>query len=118
MNGTQTGALSCTLRQTNIAWVLYAYAISQVTYLRYERKIEGQAALHDPLAADAVPCEFAFISDQSSIALIALIVSGSLLCSCKHTESVAQDTRFIHPLRFDSCAVWRVRGVERWHCTR
>lgn len=52
-----TGALSCTLRQTNIAWVLYAYAISQVTYLRYERKIEGQAALHDPLAADAVPLD-------------------------------------------------------------
>jgi alpha-1,2-glucosyltransferase len=50
------GALSCTFRQTNVVWALYAYAISQLTYLRYERKTDEQtkvARLHDPIAEEA-----------------------------------------------------------------
>ncbi|KAL1749109.1 glycosyltransferase family 59 protein [Schizophyllum fasciatum] len=39
------GAISCTFRQTNIVWVLYAFAASQVAYLRYRR--EG-VRLYDP----------------------------------------------------------------------
>ncbi|KAL1707042.1 glycosyltransferase family 59 protein [Schizophyllum commune] len=44
------GAISCTFRQTNIVWVLYAYAASQIAYLRYRR---NGVRLHDPLARQA-----------------------------------------------------------------
>ena len=46
----QAGAISCTFRQTNIVWVLYAYAASQIAYLRYRR---NGVRLHDPLARQA-----------------------------------------------------------------
>ncbi|KAI0793275.1 glucosyltransferase [Abortiporus biennis] len=43
------GAISCTFRQTNIVWVLYAYASSQLMFLRFHRKTH-LATLHDPPA--------------------------------------------------------------------
>lgn len=45
-----TGALSCTFRQTNIIWVMYAYAASQLTYLRYRRT---GVRLYDPPVGEA-----------------------------------------------------------------
>ncbi|KZT06292.1 glycosyltransferase family 59 protein [Laetiporus sulphureus 93-53] len=45
------GAVSCTFRQNNIVWVLYAYASSQLMYLRFRRVPESakmKARLHDP----------------------------------------------------------------------
>jgi len=52
------GMISCTFRQTNIVWVLYAYAASQLMHLRFRRAAAGQPELpklHDPLALEASP---------------------------------------------------------------
>ncbi|TFK57605.1 glucosyltransferase [Heliocybe sulcata] len=52
------GLISCTFRQTNVVWVLYAYASSQLMYLRFRRRTtnEGETAkLHDPSALKAGP---------------------------------------------------------------
>ncbi|KAK7694275.1 hypothetical protein QCA50_001456 [Cerrena zonata] len=54
------GALSCTFRQTNVVWVLYAYAASQLMYLRFRREPPGAKPLpklHDPPALDATPVD-------------------------------------------------------------
>ncbi|KAJ4485580.1 glucosyltransferase [Lentinula aciculospora] len=48
--------LSCTFRQTNIIWTLYAYTTSQLMYLRYRRPGPGSrefGKLHDPSADQA-----------------------------------------------------------------
>ena len=58
----QTGIASCTFRQTNIIWVIYAWAYSRVTLLRYQRVKSGQAKLYDPPALEARPCAFVHIS--------------------------------------------------------
>jgi alpha-1,2-glucosyltransferase len=50
--------VSCLFRQTNVIWVLYAYATTQVMHLRYRRTPPGQqelAKFHDPLALEAGP---------------------------------------------------------------
>lgn len=52
------GIISCTFRQTNIVWVLYAYASSQLMYLRFRRAPPGghlSAKLHDPPALESKP---------------------------------------------------------------
>jgi len=52
------GLISCTFRQTNIIWVLYAYGSSQLMYLRFRRAMPGArspAKLHDPPALSARP---------------------------------------------------------------
>ncbi|PPQ71013.1 hypothetical protein CVT26_014275 [Gymnopilus dilepis] len=52
------GLVSCTFRQTNIVWVLYAYASSQLMYLRFRRSPPDQPTrpkLHDPPALAAGP---------------------------------------------------------------
>ena len=54
----QSGFISCTFRQTNIIWVLYAYASSQLTYLRFRRALPGAEEpdkLYDPPALTAGP---------------------------------------------------------------
>jgi len=54
------GAISCTFRQTNIIWVLYAFASSQLMRLRFRRAAPGQkplAKLHDPPSLDAEPAD-------------------------------------------------------------
>jgi len=51
------GLISCTFRQTNIIWVLYAYASSQLMYLRFRRAPSGSAQLHDPPALEATPSD-------------------------------------------------------------
>jgi alpha-1,2-glucosyltransferase len=53
---TQLGIISCTFRQTNIIWLLYAYASSQLMHLRFRRAPPGgptPAKLHDPPALAA-----------------------------------------------------------------
>ncbi|KAJ7169447.1 glucosyltransferase [Mycena filopes] len=51
------GLISCTFRQTNVVWVLYAYASSQLMYLRFRRAPVGATKplnqLHDPPALNA-----------------------------------------------------------------
>ncbi|KZT23848.1 glycosyltransferase family 59 protein [Neolentinus lepideus HHB14362 ss-1] len=52
------GLISCTFRQTNVVWVLYAYASSQLMYLRFRRAASNEGAralakLHDPPALEA-----------------------------------------------------------------
>ncbi|KAH9949435.1 glucosyltransferase [Amylocystis lapponica] len=50
------GTISCTFRQNNIIWVLYAYASSQLMYLRFRRAPPDKkqlAKLHDPPALAA-----------------------------------------------------------------
>ncbi|OCH88591.1 glucosyltransferase [Obba rivulosa] len=50
------GAISCTFRQNNIIWVLYAYATSQLMALRFcrtESDAKPVAKLHDPPALTA-----------------------------------------------------------------
>ncbi|KAJ7293771.1 glucosyltransferase [Mycena rebaudengoi] len=52
------GLISCTFRQTNVIWVLYAYASSQLMYLRFRRAPPGAKPLnqlHDPPALAASP---------------------------------------------------------------
>ncbi|KAF5377620.1 hypothetical protein D9615_005107 [Tricholomella constricta] len=52
------GLISCTFRQTNVVWVLYAYASSQLMYLRFRRAAPSAAPpkkLHDPPALAAGP---------------------------------------------------------------
>jgi len=54
----QAGALSCLFRQTNIVWTLYAYALSQLMYLRFRRPAPGgptPVKLLDPPAITAGP---------------------------------------------------------------
>ena len=50
--------MSCTFRQTNIIWVVYAYASSQLMSLRFRRSPQGSPPpemLHDPPALAAAP---------------------------------------------------------------
>ena len=52
----QLGIISCTFRQTNIIWLLYAYASSQLMHLRFRRAPPGGSKptrLHDPPALTA-----------------------------------------------------------------
>lgn len=52
------GLMSCAFRQTNIVWVLYAYASSQLMYLRFRRAAPGETdlpKLHDPPSLSAGP---------------------------------------------------------------
>ncbi|KAI9572687.1 glycosyltransferase family 59 protein [Boletus coccyginus] len=49
------GVISCLFRQTNIVWVMYAFAISQLMRLRFRR---GNILLHDPPALSAGPGDF------------------------------------------------------------
>ncbi|KAI8995441.1 glucosyltransferase [Trametes punicea] len=52
------GLVSCTFRQNNIVWVLYAYALSQLVYLRFRRAPPNEKLppkLHDPPALEAGP---------------------------------------------------------------
>jgi len=68
--------MSCTFRQTNIVWVLYAYASSQLTYLRFRRASPGQQRqqiLHDP------PCLSASLSDLPRSLLSVLKVLPDIL---------------------------------------
>ncbi|KAJ7071437.1 glucosyltransferase [Mycena amicta] len=54
------GLVSCTFRQTNVIWVLYAYAMSQLMHLRFRRSPPGAkqlGQLHDPLALEARPSD-------------------------------------------------------------
>ena len=54
----QAGVISCTFRQTNVVWVLYAYASSQLVDLRFRRDRPGgipRAKFHDPPALEAGP---------------------------------------------------------------
>ncbi|EIW86477.1 glycosyltransferase family 59 protein [Coniophora puteana RWD-64-598 SS2] len=51
------GALSCLFRQTNIVWVLYAYAASQLMRLRFKRAKDTTTKLHDPPALEAGPLD-------------------------------------------------------------
>ncbi|KAI0757334.1 glucosyltransferase [Daedaleopsis nitida] len=54
------GLVSCTFRQNNIIWVLYAYASSQLVYLRFQRaapNAKPPLKLHDPLALEARPVD-------------------------------------------------------------
>ncbi|KAF9535485.1 glucosyltransferase [Crepidotus variabilis] len=54
------GLMSCSFRQTNIVWVLYAYASSQLMYLRFRRVAPGQPTpikLHDPPSLVAGPVD-------------------------------------------------------------
>ncbi|KAI0768618.1 glucosyltransferase [Trametes elegans] len=54
------GLVSCTFRQNNIVWVLYAYALSQVVYLRFRRAPPDEKPpprLHDPPALEAGPAD-------------------------------------------------------------
>ncbi|KAJ7693638.1 glucosyltransferase [Mycena rosella] len=54
------GLLSCTFRQTNVIWVLYAFASSQLMYLRFRRAAPGAKPFnqfHDPPALDAGPVD-------------------------------------------------------------
>lgn len=50
----QLGVISCLFRQTNIVWVMYAFAASQLMRLRFRR---GNTLLHDPPALSADPGE-------------------------------------------------------------
>ncbi|KAF7978881.1 hypothetical protein HWV62_44375 [Athelia sp. TMB] len=49
------GLVSCTFRQNNIIWVVYAYASSQLMYLRFRR--EPTSKMHDPPALKAGPAD-------------------------------------------------------------
>ncbi|KAI0095289.1 glucosyltransferase [Irpex rosettiformis] len=51
------GVASCTFRQTNIIWVLYAYATSQVMKQRFRRADEAGPRLHDAPALTASPTD-------------------------------------------------------------
>ncbi|KAI0321350.1 DIE2/ALG10 family-domain-containing protein [Amylostereum chailletii] len=54
------GLVSCTFRQTNVVWVLYAYAVSQLMYLRFRRPAPNEAPLaklFDPPALSAAPSD-------------------------------------------------------------
>lgn len=70
------GLMSCTFRQTNIVWVLYAYASSQLTYLRFRRAAPDQShqyVLHDP------PCLAASLGDLPKSFLSVLKVLPDIL---------------------------------------
>ncbi|KAH7104544.1 alpha-2-glucosyltransferase Alg10 [Auriculariales sp. MPI-PUGE-AT-0066] len=49
------GAASCTFRQTNIVWVLYAYAANRLANLRFRRDLKTK--LHDPPALETRPSD-------------------------------------------------------------
>ncbi|KAK0478532.1 glucosyltransferase [Armillaria novae-zelandiae] len=54
------GLISCTFRQTNIIWVIYAFASSQLMDMRFRRPTAGSSQaskLYDPPASAAVPSD-------------------------------------------------------------
>ncbi|CAK5280061.1 unnamed protein product [Mycena citricolor] len=82
------GLVSCTFRQTNVVWVLYAYAMSQLMHLRFRRAMPNAKPLeklHDPPALDAEPSDLvrAFVSAPKVLLdiLPAFIPYGFVLAS-------------------------------------
>ncbi|KAK0198488.1 glucosyltransferase [Armillaria mellea] len=54
------GLISCTFRQTNIIWVIYAFASSQLMVMRFRRPTAGSSQaskLYDPPTSAAVPSD-------------------------------------------------------------
>jgi len=58
----QLGLLSCTFRQTNITWMMYAMAVGALKHLHQLSSTVGsqrsQAPLYDPPASQATICKF------------------------------------------------------------
>ncbi|KIJ45656.1 glycosyltransferase family 59 protein [Sphaerobolus stellatus SS14] len=75
------GLVSCVFRQTNIIWTLYAFAISQLMVLRFEKKPKSQK-LHDPPALEASPGDLLEILKTLPRAIPSLILPSIpyLLC--------------------------------------
>ncbi|KAG8947991.1 glucosyltransferase [Tulasnella sp. 419] len=77
------GLISCTFRQTNIAWILYAFGSTSLYDLHWihryktESGNELKSRLHDPKARDATTTDVVK-SVQSLIPLIPRVLSSSL----------------------------------------
>ena len=114
----QLGFISCTFRQTNIIWVLYAYASSQLTYLRFRRALPGAEEpdkLHDPPALAAGPRSSpisVFLRDGHSRCL--MVFSGSCSISIQRATDVTR--HFLGPcsVRTVTRLVCRICDLERW----
>ncbi|KAF8592061.1 glycosyltransferase family 59 protein [Ramaria rubella] len=83
------GLLSCGFRQTNIIWVVYAFAISQLTVQRWKRNGEGPK-LYDPPALQASPHDLPKILMSLPHILPSLLVSSMpyLFCIAAFTAFV------------------------------
>jgi alpha-1,2-glucosyltransferase len=91
----QLGIISCTFRQTNIIWLLYAYASSQLMHLRFRRAPPGgsnPARLHDPpaLAAGFRSSPIFFVSRNGGLTL-AIPFSVDLVRSVLSAPAILPD---------------------------
>lgn len=116
----QLGFISCTFRQTNIIWVLYAYASSQLTYLRFRRALPGAEEprrLHDPPALAAGPRSSpisVFLRDGRSRCL--MVFSGSCSISIQPATDVTRHLSGPGSIRTVTRLVCRFCDLERWGC--
>lgn len=114
----QLGFISCTFRQTNIIWVLYAYASSQLTYLRFRRALPGAEVpgkLHDPPALDAGPRsspKSLFLRDTHSRLL--MVSSGSCAIGLQRATDITGHLSSTCSVYTVTRLVWRICGLERW----
>ncbi|KAK0233267.1 glucosyltransferase [Armillaria fumosa] len=72
------GLISCTFRQTNIIWVIYAFASSQLMDMRFRRPTAGSSQaskLYDPPASAAVPSDLIQILKSAPAVLPELLRS-------------------------------------------
>ncbi|PBK77176.1 glucosyltransferase [Armillaria solidipes] len=72
------GLISCTFRQTNIIWVIYAFASSQLMEMRFRRPTAGSSQaskLYDPPASAAVPSDLIQILKSAPAVLPELLRS-------------------------------------------
>lgn len=87
------GAVSCTFRQTNVIWVLYAYAASQLMSLRFRRASPGAMPvkkLHDPPALAATPVDL-----LKAIMSAPKVISSILPAFVPYTLVIAAFTAFV-----------------------
>jgi alpha-1,2-glucosyltransferase len=78
--------MSCTFRQTNVIWVLYAYASSQLMYLRFRRAPPGAkpfTQLHDPPALTATLGTYMSLFYHASSSFLPGDVAQSVLSAPK-----------------------------------
>ena len=107
--------MSCTFRQNNIIWVLYAYATSQVTKQRF-RKADGDAKLYDASALTASPGKRVFPEQNELIYVRFYTYSRSTTVYCKRSEGPTPNSAALPAVRSRGCSVCSFRGVEWGHC--
>lgn len=101
--------------------MLYAYASSQLMYLRFRRALPNSkplAKLHDPPALEAEPgSSFTHLKTPFIIVTSFIVVLSRLVTGCGQFPGRGIGYySFICPIRQCACGVWDIRSLEWRNC--